>query len=288
MDDLSREQQRRNRESVIGWDSYAPHRDNVTRLILDAARDNEATLTVLGAGNCNDLDLNRLAGTFKSVQLVDLDPASVEEGVIRQGHVPRGSSFSIYEADLSGIYSDLAALQDTEISHQQIQKLGELAENAQPENLPEPASVVISTGLITQLVEAATKAVGEAQIAESDSPGVQLIQAVRRRHLRLLSELTQPGGTAILVTEVVSSDTAPEICNTPVASLPMVLSRCLAAGNFFTGLHPGILHSELTTKEFAPGFESVQATAPWLWKFTARTYAVVAFVARRNHVQTQG
>ena len=282
MDDLSLEQQRRNRESVNGRDSYAPHRDIVTRLILDAVRDSDKTLTVLGAGNCNDLDLNRLAEAFTTIRLVDVDSASVEEGVIRQGHVPCGSSFSIYEADLSGIFSELAALLGTEISDGQLQKLAGLAGNSQPANLPEPASVVISTGLITQLVEATIKAIGSTQVSTADSSGVPLIQAVRQRHLRLLSELTQPGGTAILVTEVVSSDTAPEICHTPVASLPTVLSRCLAAGNFFTGLHPGILHAELTSEQFASGFESVQATPPWLWQFTARTYAVAAFLARRS------
>jgi hypothetical protein len=286
MDDLSHEQRRRNRESVIGWDSYAPHRDMVTRLILDSASDRGETLTVLGAGNCNDLDLKRLAEAFKSVRLVDVDRASVEGGVIRQGLVPGGSTFSVHEADLSGIFSALAALNETEVSDEQIQKLSRLAEGAQPENLPPPASVVVSTGLITQLVEATIKAVGAAHAAEPGSPGVQLIQAVRRRHLRLLSELTQPGGTAILITEVVSSDTAPEICHTPVARLPKVLAGCLAAGNFFTGLHPGILLSDLSSKEFALEFESVQATAPWLWQFTVRTYAVVAFVAHRGHVQT--
>lgn len=286
MDDLSQEQRRRNRESVIGWDSYAPHRDIVTRLILDAGSDHDGSLTVLGAGNCNDLNLNQLAEAFKTVRLVDVDRASVEDGVIRQRHVPGGSSFSIDEADLSGIFPTLAALNEAEISEGQIQKLTELAEDAQPENLPAPADVVISTGLITQLVEATIKTVGTTHAVDSGSPGVQLIQAVRRRHLRLLSELTQPGGTAILITEVVSSDTAPEICHTPVARLPKVLAGCLAAGNFFTGLHPGILFSELSSKEFAPEFASVQAAAPWLWQFTARTYAVVAFVAQRRHVQT--
>jgi hypothetical protein len=281
MDDLTQEQQRRNRESVIGWDSFAPHRDIVTRLILGAARDSDGTLTVLGAGNCNDLDLNRLAEVFTTIRLVDVDAASVEEGVIRQGLVPDSSPISICEAELSGMFPALAALRETETSDE-FQKVVRLAENAQPENLPEPAGVVISTGLITQLVEATIKAVGQARIAEVDSPGVQLIQAVRRRHLRLLSELTRSGGTAILVTEVVSSDTAPEICNTPVASLPLVLSSCLAAGNFFTGLHPGILYLELTSEKFTFDFESVQATPPWLWQFTARTYAVVAFVARRS------
>lgn len=282
MDDLTLEQRRRNRESLVGWDTYASHRDVITRLLLDSRHNGDGSLTVLGAGNCNDLDLTRLAESFRRVSLVDVDRPSVEDGVTRQGHVAGSSAFPIHETDLSGLFTELAALDNPEPTDDELRKLADHAAAAQPDGLPEAASVVISTGLITQLVEATIKAVGETQFAEQDSAAVRLLQAVRRRHLRLLSELTQPGGTAILVTEVVSSDTAPGICDTPVADLPNVLSGCLAAGNFFTGLHPGILHSELTSEEFGPGFESVRATPPWLWHFTARTYAVVAFVARRG------
>lgn len=281
MNELTLEQQRRNRESVNGWNFYASHREIITKLILESAPGGADTLTVLGAGNCNDLDLNRLVESFRMVSLVDLDRPSVENGVTRQGLLAAGSGIAVHETDLSGLFNELAALSHS-ATDTKLDELKSVAASAEPAALPDPANVVISTGLITQLVEATIRAVGESRFAEQDSASVRLVQAVRRRHLRLLSELTRPGGAAILVTEVVSSDTAPGICDNPVTELPTALSGCLAAGNFFTGLHPGIIHSELSSDEFGSGFESVQATPPWLWQFTARTYAVVAFVARRE------
>lgn len=285
MDEFTREQRQRNLESASGWESYASHRDIITRLVLDAAPDRDATLTVLGAGNCNDLDLTRIAARFSNISLVDLDRKAVEAAMARQRDEIDLSRIHIYECDVTGIFPELSSLRTTGAINDRVRELTRLAENSCTNPLPDPASVVISTGLITQLVEATINAVGEEHLAQLDSPGVSLLQTVRRRHLRLLSELTQPGGTAILTTEVVSSDTAPGICNTPSSDLPDRLQGCLAAGNFFTGLHPGILYTELTSGKFTPEFESVETTSPWLWQFTARTYAVVAFIARRKQTQ---
>lgn len=284
MDEFSHEQHIRNRDSRTGWAAYAPHREIVTRLILDSAPQDasELTLSVLGAGNCNDLDLDQLAARFSKISLVDVDTESVEEGLQRQGKSADDSQFQICGSDVSGILAELAELHATGPDDGHAQELVQLAEEAQLTGLPEPSGIVISTGLITQLVEAAIRAVGHDRLDQAESSGVDLMQAIRRRHLRLLSELTRPGGTAILVTEVVSSDTAPEICKTPVGDLRKILEGCLAAGNFFSGLHPGILLAELTSEEFADQFAAVQVTSPWLWDFTARIYAVVAFVCRRR------
>ena len=46
---------RRNEEVADGWERFGPHREKVTQLLLAAATERkEATLCVLGGGNCND------------------------------------------------------------------------------------------------------------------------------------------------------------------------------------------------------------------------------------------
>lgn len=284
MDANSREQVRRNRESQGGWDQYGSHREMVTQLLLDASREEHDTLTVLGAGNCNDLDLRRLADRYARLSLVDLDRQAIEAGLVRQQVSVADSGIQIFESDLTGMFPHFDALvlhQDPGNRDNRIRDLVGRAESAQPVGLPAPADVVISTGLISQLVGAVVTAVGESSLASLDAPGLRLLQAVRGRHLRLLSELTRPGGVAILITEVVSSDTVPALPDTRPSELPALLQRCLEAGNFFTGLHPGILYSALNSAE-NPEFEQVRASPPWLWQFTARIYAVVAIVAQRK------
>ncbi len=229
------------------------------------------------------MDLSLLAARVEAISLVDLDRSAIESGMHRQGVSASDNRLRILETALTGVFprhAELGLLDNS--SPEQIRQVAQQASTAQPSGLPEPADVVVSIGLITQLVEAAVKMSGEANAVAPDSPGINLVQAIRRRHLRLLSELTSPGRSAILVTEVVSSKTLPELPSTSPNQLPALLQSCLATGNFFTGLHPGILYTELNSPEIGGGFEQVRMTPPWLWQFTARTYAVVALTARKQ------
>ena len=282
MDDITREQIRRNEESRSGWEKYEWHRETVTQLILDSAGNGDS-LTVLGAGNCNDIDLGLLADHFEIISLVDVDRTAIETGLGRQNFSLDDKGFQVCETDVTGILSRLNKLGLAENSGaDKLLTVAKLTTEFQPTGLPSPADVVVSTGLITQLVEAAIKMVGEASVASLDSPGLHLVQAVRRRHLRLLSDLTNPGGTTILVTEIVSSKTVPGLPDARREQLPALLQSCLASGNFFTGLHPGIIYQEMMSPEFGCELEGVRLTPPWLWEFTARTYAVVALSAKRR------
>lgn len=283
MDDITREQIRRNEESQSGWDKYASHRETVTQLILDSAG-NGNSLTVLGAGNCNDIDLGQLANRFEIISLVDVDRTAIETGMSRQGFSLDDRRIRVLESDVTGILSSLNDLGVAEDSgSKQFLELAKLASQAQPVGLPASAEVVVSAGLITQLVEATIRTVGEANVAAPDSPGLHLVQAVRRRHLRLLSELTRPEGSSILVTEIVSNKTVPGLPDARPEQLPALLQNCLASGNFFTGLHPGIIYQEMMSADFGCQFERVRLTPPWLWEFTVRTYAVVALTADRRN-----
>jgi hypothetical protein len=61
----------------------APHRKRVTREVLRLAP--RQRICVLGAGNCNDLDLVALRTTFGELHLVDVDGEALALGLERQG-----------------------------------------------------------------------------------------------------------------------------------------------------------------------------------------------------------
>src|SRR5262249_51890486 len=83
------------------WDVMSAHRRRVTREILRSGRGGR--LTVFGAGNCNALDVTRLAGVFAEVHLLDLDEDAMDGGVRRQGLRSNGKIHLHGGLDFSGL-----------------------------------------------------------------------------------------------------------------------------------------------------------------------------------------
>jgi hypothetical protein len=282
---LAEIQQSRNRESADAWTLYEPHRQRVTSLLLEALPSpvnddgSQSRICLLGAGNCNDVDLRRLADRCREVALADLDADALQQAVERQqleGHPAIQLHSGI---DLTGIFDRMAP--DSAASEadqaEQIAELTRLAEFFEPHGLANSFDVVASVCLLSQLIDGVIRRFPDPQVS------LPLLQAVRRRHLRLLLEHCRPGGTAILFSEVVSSDTCPELTTASDGSLPGLLASLLAAQNFFTGLHPGVILQELQSDaSLKPLVANVKPIAPWKWRFLYRTYAVTAFVVQRR------
>ena len=80
---LTELQSARNAEVAKHWTIAKPHRDRLTKLLVDRlidVREHPRTLCVLGAGNCNDLDLHQLLQHYDRIDLVDLDGAAMQHG----------------------------------------------------------------------------------------------------------------------------------------------------------------------------------------------------------------
>src|SRR5438552_2239549 len=74
-DDLPAIQQKQshlNRSTRGQWALYASHRQELEKLLVPDQPGGR--ICVLGAGNCNDLDLRWLTQVYREVQLVDIDP----------------------------------------------------------------------------------------------------------------------------------------------------------------------------------------------------------------------
>ena len=78
MNPLFEEEFRFNQASRPSWESSQRHRDTVTRYLKQLSSVQGDRLCVLGAGNCNDLDLNQLLQVYDEIHLVDLDQSALE------------------------------------------------------------------------------------------------------------------------------------------------------------------------------------------------------------------
>jgi hypothetical protein len=68
-----------NRDTADSWHRYSEHRARVTALAPGGD-----SCAVLGAGNCNDLDLDALTGRYREIHLIDLDAEALERARARQ------------------------------------------------------------------------------------------------------------------------------------------------------------------------------------------------------------
>jgi hypothetical protein len=264
-------QARRNIELRNAWQRFESHRRRVTGLLLQATPEPAGSIGILGAGNCNDLDLPALLGTFRRLQLVDWDGEALENGVERQGLAQHPAIHLHGGCELSGIAELVAKWSPQQPpTEQDLRSAAEIAAHAPLPLAVGSLAVAASIGLLSQILEPIT-----ALDTRHSEAWLQLIAAVRSRHLAILTEMIQPGGKAMLITDVVSSDTAPELRSTQPHDLPAVLTRLLNARNHFTGLSPAVVIDALRTR---PGLSEQIATieplAPWLWDFGARQYAV--------------
>ena len=108
--------------------------------------------------------------------------------------------------------------------------------------------------------------------------------AVRARHLRLLAALLTSGGSAILVTELVSSGTFPLLGQVPKLSLVDVAHQLIAQQNFFTGANPyAILNYLRDDRRMAELVEEIELCPPWVWHISPqRCYLAYAITFRRR------
>lgn len=277
MHHISNLQASRNTDSRDGWECFAPHREQVTRLLVDAVTTANPTLCVLGAGNCNDLDLSQLVTAYTQVNLVDIDGDAITAGLTRQAIGPvqivvRGGT------DVTGIADALSTWDSARApTNDEIDALVELARHATTSMGGEQFNTVASVCLLSQLLEAVTL-----HLDQTHPRFLELLTCVRREHIRLMIDLIEPGGSFILVTDIVSSLTVPQLDTATHAELPRLVQAALTGRNFFTGMNPAVIAHLLSTDEgIAPRLQHLQVINPWVWDLGPRRYAVCAMTARR-------
>ena len=188
-------QLRLNRETLDNWRLYHSHREAVADLICRPPQPASARLCILGAGNCNDLDLARFTGRFAQIDLVDLDRQAMAAGLQRQSPSNPGGISLHGGIDLTGILKSLDTWERHRPGRASIDHC--IREARAFAGLPclGRFEVAASMCLLSQIVESVVSVTGPKALP------MELVRALRQRHLWLLAELLAPGGVGYLVTD---------------------------------------------------------------------------------------
>jgi hypothetical protein len=269
------EQIARNRSTEGCAEPFASHRQRVMELLVAAASPGRP-LALLGAGNCNDVDLPELLPHFSEVHLVDWDAEALARAVDRQGVADDRRIVLHGGVDLTGL---------TEFwSHPgppSAEQLAAAVDAAQHADWPLPRATfgcVASLCVLSQLIDMAVQWLGPSHPLRGN-----LIEALRLRHLQRLVECLAPGGTGLLLSDFMSSSTAPALLDATESELPKVVAQHLSRGNFFQGLHPGVVWQLVSGDSwFRERVDCSNPTPPWNWNLGNRVYAVSALRFNRH------
>ncbi len=249
---ILRHQRAFNRATRDAWQTFAPHRARVMDALLERPG---GRLLVLGAGNCNDLDLPVLLDNFSEVHLADLDAAAVHDGVARQG--PFSSAVRVHDSiDVTGIVRHLDAYWERKPDEAAIEAAQEAAAVASLPLLGGPFDVIVSACVLTQLIDSVVHSCGR------ENPSARrLVDAVRDRHAGLLLDLAVPGGRAILVTDMLSTARDPQLGGVEDRALGEFFELCAREDRCFAGTNPAQIEALL-----GPRASVIRRTAPWTWQ----------------------
>ena len=210
------------------------------QLLGDEGR-RQGKVAILGAGNCNDLDLVQLVSECGEIHLFDLDREAMEDALLRQGVSERPNIHLRDDLDLSGL-SDSAP--------------GTARKSASEFDL------VVSTCVVSQLLETVSRVL---------PPGLQrdrTMLQVRDAHVRLMTGLMTEGGTGIVVTDMAEADSDLDSSAPPEPASARELAR---TGSYFLGLDPKGIQQALGA------VRNPKQSEPWTWQLDpVRRYLVQA------------
>jgi hypothetical protein len=290
-----------NQRSRDDWELYRGHRERLTATIVRlrgemAGPEGEPTLVLLGAGNCNDVDLPILAGAFGQIHLVDIDGGAIERARQRQPAEIRGRIVTHAGVDLTGLLPRLdrwkSRLPDPATLEQAVAEgAAEIAAR-----LPAGrADVAVSCCLMSQLgwsLDAALAhptAPARDRGAPADDPdaggaSLDLRLATIAVHLRTLAALCRSGGAALLASDIVSSDLYPLDELPPEADLKALAAELIPQQQVvYAGANPLLVSRILRRDPVArAAFGPVTVLDPWLWSGQfERIYLVYPQLLRR-------
>src|SRR4051812_8834987 len=172
------------RTTAQNWARYASHRRQVTELLRERA---DTELMILGAGNCNDVDLPLLANDRRRIHLVDLDRASVRAARNRLPGRIASSVILHAPVDVSGSLGELPRFRRPGVTANQLASFPKEATARVVSSLPGNIDTVISDCVLSQMMHTAAVELGV------EHPLLQILAcAMAVAHLRALVQLLSP------------------------------------------------------------------------------------------------
>ncbi len=301
----------RNERLANSWKDAESHRRAVSDALQQIAlqQDRPRSLAVIGVGNGNDYELGSLAVLFDSVELFDLDESALARCVAH--HQPADHVRVHPSLDITGCLADAA-------DRLSVSEFRSLIDQLKPTECPaeSPFDTVASVGLLSQLIDTVEHLSNRVSFADElpsqsrtewggmlaqaeGRPAVsqpaplsneakalvhQMMFAVRYFHLQTLLRWTKPGGRILFVTDVVSSQTAPEMFAVPDDQLEGYLVHLVNHNNFFTACNPYAIEKLLQTDaSLSPQVARIDRLKPWRWQIGEVLYLVSGFVINKTH-----
>jgi hypothetical protein len=258
-------------------DRYVGHRDHVTELATSVG--SARSICILGAGNGSDVDLDGLARTFEQIDLVDLDGEAMARSY-RQSTADVRSKLTLHgDVDLSGMIDRLDAWGDAFPEASELARHALGAAHAIVRRIGRSFDVTLSICVLSQLPIAFQRA-----WIMSGASWANLIGAIRAVHLATLAGLTRPGGTGVIVFDVLSSREVPEldeIGELSAEALEALVRDEASRGTWILRPDPHELARELSSPGLAALIREPRVAGPWLWDLGEARQVVYGIVFRR-------
>lgn len=232
------DEQKAANQSALPYDElYRGHREQLTGRILRTIQEGSGrSLCVLGAGNCYDLDLERLSAYFGALHLVDLDQEALERARTRLPPRLRDALVCHAPVDLTGMLGKLERWAQQRLTPEELMAHPEHTSLELLRECGGPFDLVVSACVLTQMQLAVLQVLGERH---------RLFEAVRHTlsvtHLRTLAALTRPAGSALLVNDLVALETLGHVVPQAPGELRALYERVTREGNVIYVAHPGLL-----------------------------------------------
>jgi hypothetical protein len=264
-------------EPTDAWDLYAGHRARFTDALVESSNPGDR-VCILGAGACNDVDLERIAGRASEIHLVDIDKAALV-GAVRRQSMPVQNRLRVHApVDLSGFESRLKHWKRVMPTPGEIEAMGSSTLRSFAV-LEGPFDLVVSACVLTQMSFRLLDAFGESH----PLLGLARLSLVRT-HLATLLGLTRRGGTALLVSDLTSSTSFPVETRAEGRTMFDLMGDIVEQGAFYHAANPNLIEDlverdpDLRTMTGSP-----ELLEPWLWTGAFdRTYFVYALRFRRS------
>lgn len=269
-DTILSDQAAMNRSTAGQWAIYSSHREQMEKLIAPFSPGGR--ICVLGAGNCNDLDLNWLTQVYAQAHLFDLDLDSLAAGVERQKPAKAASICLYAPFDLIGANKAMQCWRQKPPGDAEI--LGCISAIEQLPRNREQFDLVLSPCVLSQMLISARQSIGATHPLYP-----KLRAALLAHHLKMVYRSINPGGRGVIVVDLASTEDFGPVAGIKDHQLPDLMRTLIGSKKCFNALAPAALaqavreHLNITVFSF---------TDPWLWHLgLAKSFVVFALLLSR-------
>ena len=259
-----------NRQFSQPWQVDDGHRLRLAALIAELPQ--RAELCIFGAGDANELELERLAASFRELHLVDLDGEALTRARDRQGATVREKIVLHDGVDCSGVLEHLDAWGDQFPERAELARVAVEAAQSIVHRLGFGFPAVVSNCLLSQLALPFQRA-----WLTSRGNWTDLLSTISAIHLATLAGSTRSGGRCLLAFDAASSRDTPALAEQQGRSadeLAELVAEAQASGGLRLRPDPRSVIAQLSS----PGMKSLVAephlSEPWLWQRGAETELV--------------